>query len=63
MCPWHRCPWTALDYGVGAAQEHVQLKQEIVDREGVENASELIVRKVLPDPSEEVFSSAEAVES
>ncbi|MBR9867823.1 MAG: hypothetical protein GYB20_10090 [Oceanospirillales bacterium] len=58
-----RCPWIALDYEVGAAQEHVQLKKVVFNREGGVNASELIVLKVLPDPSEETFSSAEVVES
>ncbi len=39
-----------------------QLKQVIVDREGVDDASELIVREVLLDPSEETFSTAEAAD-
>ena len=39
-----------------------QLKQVIVDREGVDDASELIVREVLLAPSEETFSTAEAAD-
>ncbi|SER00846.1 ATP-dependent Clp protease ATP-binding subunit ClpX [Amphritea atlantica] len=39
-----------------------QLKQVIVDRDGVDDASELIVREVLLDPSEEDTASAEAVD-